>query len=60
MDRPPPEEIVGLLTLKSHGCDLNDDGIEALDFTLSENVTDYVLCVRFDTDEDVSDIAMES
>ena len=36
------------------------DDNEKLDFTLADDVTDYVICVSFDSKGQVIDISMES
>ncbi|MDM1019841.1 DUF2004 domain-containing protein [Acinetobacter sp. VNK23] len=36
------------------------DNSEKLDFTLADDVTDYVICVSFDSKGQVIDISMES
>ena len=36
------------------------DDSEKLDFTLADDVTDYVICVSFDSKGQVIDISMES
>ena len=58
--RPSCDQILGLLTLRSHWGGDAEDGIDVFDFTLPEDVTDYVISVRFDERGDVGDISMES
>jgi len=53
--KPDPRKVLDLLVLRSHW---DDDSI--FDFTLPEDVTDYVISVSFDEDGEVEDIAMES
>ena len=55
--KPDPVQILNLLALRSHW---GDDGIEVFDFTLPEDVTNYVISVRFDEYGEIEDISMES
>ena len=61
LTRPDAKQVIELLStqrfLDFHSVEENDDSI---DFSLPDNVTDYVLCVSFDEDGDVEDISMES
>ncbi len=58
---PEPVRILDLLVLRSHwGDDDDDNGIDTFDFTLPDEVTDYVISVRFDEDGEVEEITMES
>jgi hypothetical protein len=57
-ETPDPCLILGLLELRSHWG--GDDEIDTFDFTLPEQVTNYVISVRFDETGDVSEITMES
>jgi hypothetical protein len=57
-ESPEPRRILELLELRSHWG--GDDEIDAFDFTLPEDVTNYVISVAFDDDGDVSGITMES
>jgi hypothetical protein len=57
-ESPEPSVVVDLLQLRSHWG--GPDAIETFDFTLPDDVTNYVLCVRFDDEGAVSEIAMES
>lgn len=52
---PRPEDVIGLLR-PNPGCDPED----GLDFALPGDVSDSLLCVRFDDDGAVDEIAMES
>lgn len=58
--QPTPDQVLGLLQLRSHWGDDEEDGIDVFDFTLPSDVTDYVLSVRFDGSGEVEDISMES
>lgn len=62
--RPNSIQVLDLLVLRSHwsvvGNDIDDNGIDNFDFTLPENATDYVICVRFDKAGQVDTISMES
>jgi len=46
--------------LRSHWGDDDDNGLEVFDFTLPDDVTDYVISVRFDANGEVEEISMES
>lgn len=56
--KPDPQRILGGLVLRSHWG--GDDEVDAFDFTLPGDVTQYVVCVAFDEDGGVSGISMES
>lgn len=58
--RPSPEKVLDLLQLREHWGDEDEDGLDVFDFTLPDDVTDYVLSVRFDDEGKVEDISMES
>lgn len=58
VDAPQPAQVLGLLRL--HPQWSGEDGIDDLDFTLPGGATDYLLCVRFDEQGRIADIAMES
>ena len=54
-EKPMPKSVLGLLELRSQcneGC--------VFDFTLPEKVTDYVISVRFNENNEVEEITMES
>lgn len=57
---PKPSQVVGLLMLHDVWGPDGGDELENFDFTLPGEVTDYVLCVQFDTEGEVVDISMES
>lgn len=52
---PKSEQVIDLLVLRSKW-----DDEEVYDFTLPEDVTDYVVSVSFDEDGEIEDITMES
>jgi len=52
---PKPVDVLSILQLKSHW---DDDCV--FDFTLPEDVTDYVVSVSFGEDGEVDEISMES
>ncbi len=54
-DVPSSEQVIGLLVLRSKW-----DDEEIYDFTLPEEVTDYVVSVSFDDDGAIGGIEMES
>src|SRR5215831_715879 len=58
--RPSPKKVLDLLELRSHWGEEDEDGIDTFDFTLPGDVTQYVICVRFDENGEVEDIEMES
>ena len=53
--KPSHEQVIDLLVLRSKWEDE-----EVYDFTLPEEVTDYVVSVSFDEDGEIDDIDMES
>ncbi|MEM9701031.1 MAG: hypothetical protein AAF907_01150 [Planctomycetota bacterium] len=65
---PDPAAVIGLLEPAAEeeedDEEPEDDSLEPggslIDFTLPGGVTQYVLCVRFDSEGRVTDIAMES
>jgi hypothetical protein len=57
-EKPEPERVLDIIKLRSHWG--GDDELETFDFTLPNNVTDYVISVRFDDSGDVEEISMES
>ena len=54
-DTPSSEQVIGLLVLRSKW-----DDEEVYDFTLPEDVTDYVVSVSFDDEGNIENIEMES
>ena len=65
VSRPTATQILDVLVFKKHwGCDDNDEiddqSIDTFDFTLPDDVTNYVICVEFDDNGDVDDVSMES
>lgn len=57
---PEPIRILDILELRSHWGDDDDNGLDVFDLTLPDDVTDYVISVRFDETGKVEDISMES
>ena len=57
-ETPEPRRVLDLLVLRSHWG--GDDEIDTFDFTLPEEVTDYVISVTFDESGEVSEITTES
>lgn len=53
--KPTNEQVINLLILRSKW-----DDEEVYDFTLPDDVTDYVVSVSFDEDGLIEDISMES
>ena len=58
--QPEPRRVLDILKLHSHWSDEDDDGIDTFDFTLPDDVTNYVISVRFDKTGEVEEITMES
>jgi hypothetical protein len=58
--RPEPSRVLDILELQSHWSVEEDDGIETFDFTLPEDVTNYVISVHFNESGQVEEITMES
>lgn len=56
--KPDPERVLDIIKLRSHWGD--EDEIEVFDFTLPDDVTNYVISVRFDEAGEVEEISMES
>jgi hypothetical protein len=54
-DNPTPEQVISLLVLRSKW-----DDEEVYDFTLPNDVTDYVVSVTLDESGEFEDITMES
>lgn len=59
-EQPAEAQVLDILTLRSHWADDDDNGIQVFDFTLPDEVTDYVISVRFDDAGAVEEISMES
>jgi len=57
---PEAVRILDILELRSHWGSDDDNGQKVFDFTLPDDVTDYVISVRFDANGEVEDISMES
>jgi hypothetical protein len=57
---PTPKQIINLLELRSHWGNENPDGIDAFDFTLPGDVTNYLISVRFNNRGEIEGISMES
>ena len=58
--RPEPLRVLDILELRAHWSADDDDGLDVFDFTLPDDVTQYVISVRFDDAGNVEDISMES
>ena len=54
-EKPTTVQVIGILTLRSKWEDE-----EVYDFTLPDEVTDYVISVSFDDDGEIEGITMES
>jgi Protein of unknown function (DUF2004) len=57
LGNPEPVSIIGLLQLRSSW---GEEDIEYFDFTLPDEVTDYVISVHFDSSGKIGGISMES
>ena len=53
-------QVLDILVLQSHWGEDDDDGIDTFDFTLPDEVTNYVLSVEFDENGNVFGVSMES
>ena len=58
-EKPKAEQVLDLFVLDSYLGD-EDGNMENFDFTLPEEVTNYMICVSFDENGKVEDISMES
>ncbi|MCA9030569.1 MAG: DUF2004 domain-containing protein [Planctomycetaceae bacterium] len=58
--QPKPEQVLDILTLRSHWGEDDEDGIDTFDFSLPDDATNYVVSVSFDENGDVVGITMES
>ena len=58
--RPSPKQVLDLIVFDSHWGEEGDDGFDVFDFTLPDEVTNYVISVRFDDDGEVGSVEMES
>jgi Protein of unknown function (DUF2004) len=56
--KPKPSSIIDILELRGHWG--GDDELDTFDFTLPDDATNYVICVRFDEKGTVEEISMES
>lgn len=58
--QPTSEQVLGIITYREvcNGDDESD--LETFDFTLPDDVTDYVICVSFNVSGEICDIGMES
>lgn len=57
---PDPVRILDILKLRNHWSGDDDNGLENYDFTLPDDITNYVICVSFDNEGEVRNISMES
>ena len=57
-ETPEPKRVLDALQLKEHWGD-DDNEMEVFDFTLPDEVTDYVMSVRFDEAGSVEEVSME-
>ena len=58
METPDPRRVLELLELRSHWG--GNDEIDTFDFTLPEEITEYVISAKFDESGEVSEVTMES
>ena len=58
--KPELEDVIGLLTLRSHWSADDENGIDIFDFTLPDDITNYVISVEFDEAGRVIEITTES
>ena len=57
---PDPARILDILKLRKHWGGDDGNGLENYDFTLPDDITNYVICVNFNDESEVDDISMES
>jgi hypothetical protein len=57
---PDPARVLDILVLRKHWGDDDDEGMAVFDFTLPDDITDYVMTVRFDEAGEIEEISMES
>ena len=57
---PTLNHVIGTLQLQSHWSDDDEFGVDIVDFTLPEDVTQYVISVKFGMGGQVEEIEMES
>jgi uncharacterized protein YfaS (alpha-2-macroglobulin family) len=55
--RPTQSQILDLLVLTNHW---SLGGVESFDFTLPEDITNYLISVRFNKKGEITDVSMES
>lgn len=60
VSRPEPKQVLDLLILCSEWDEEDEEGIDLLDFTLPDGVTNYLISVEFDESGNVESITMES
>lgn len=59
-EQPTSEQVLGIITYREN-CNYDDEfDLETFDFTLPDDVTDYVICVSFNVAGEICDIEMES
>lgn len=58
IDKPTPAQVFGIL--RFHRCWGGAEGLAVFDFTLPDDVTQYVISVRFNSAGEVESISMES
>ena len=58
-ESPDPKSVLDILILDSHWGD-DEEEIENFDFTLPDDETNYMICVSFNEEGQISDITMES
>lgn len=58
--KPEHREIVRLLKLKCHWSSDNESGLDVFDFELPDEISNYVVSVRFNARGEVDEISMES
>lgn len=58
-ERPKPEQVLDALVLVDSWASAGDETVNTFDFTLPEDVSNYLLSVRFGGDGQVQDVSME-
>ncbi len=59
-ESPDATQVLNIIRLRSHWTGDEIDGTKNFDFTLPDDVTDYVISVSFDEAGEVDEISMES
>jgi hypothetical protein len=58
--KPKAENVVEIIEFKTNWGEENSDNMDTLDFSLPDDITDYVISVRFSKNGKIESISMES